>query len=437
MKKLFLVALLGLFLHPRCFAQQEPYGYRFSGSGDIVSDIFSIQNGYVLDSVRNTDLHITYSFEYNTKGKLKRDINFYRVFLVVNVNGRAQVIITPGTRDYYYNESGKVDSIGYGHWDDGSWVNDSSGYKFHYSNDGKLVSKVYSTKDTVKRTEEFTYDSAGHIIFDKVVEYGNMDTLITSREYDSQNRLTLKKYYNSGTQTTVQSENLYSYKYDSAGNVNCRYSSVVGANASYGTNYYLEFDENGKIVYELFSSQLNPDSTWENNLDIDFNYDEYGKILKMGDIVRFHYNSDGNLDTLVNTHSVYCGYLGNTATLIDTYGNNITLTNCAGYNNFYYSSFVTGIEAKTVNHKTYTLFQNYPNPFNPSTNIRYSVAKPGLVSIIVYDLLGRKVRTLVNKEQPAGNYTLQFNANELSSGIYFYRMQTGNFSETKKLILLK
>ena len=435
MNKLISTILLGLIVYLDCDAQQKSYGYKFSGNGDIVSDIFFVQNGYVLDSVSNTSIRIPYSFEYNAKGKLKRDINFYRV---LSANGRAQFIIMPGTRDYYYNESGDVDSIGYGHWDDSSWVNDSSGYKFHYSNDGKLVSKVYSTKDTVKRTEEFTYDSAEHIILDKVVEYGNMDTLITNREYDSQNRLTLKKYYNTGTQTTVPNENLYSYKYDSSGNVNCRYSSVVGANASYGGyNYYLEFDENGKIVYEIFSSQLNPDSTWEENVDIDFNYDENSKILKMGDIVRFHYNSDGNLDTLVNTHSVYCGYLGNTATLIDTYGNNITLTNCAGYNYFYYSSFVTGTEANIVKDRTYTLFQNYPNPFNPTTTINYSIPRTSLVTIKVYDVLGREIETLVNDEKHIGNYKVEFNASKLASGIYFYKMQAGDFSETKKLILLK
>ena len=344
----------------------------------------------------------------------------------------------PRTRDYYYNESGDVDSIGYGHWDDSSWVNDSSGYKFHYSNDGKLISKVYSTKDTVKRTEEFTYDSAEHIILDKVVEYGNMDTLITSREYDSQNRLTLKKYSNSGNQTTSPYENIYLYKYDSSGNVNCRFININnGDTVNGGYNYYLEFDENGKIVHEIFSSQLQADSTWGENDEIVFNYDDNSKILNMGDIVRFHYNTDGNLDTLVNLHAVYCGYLGNTATLIDTYGNNITLTDCAGYNNFYYSSFVTGAEANIVKDRTYTLFQNYPNPFNPTTTINYSIPRTSLVTIKVYDVLGREIETLVNDEKHIGNYKVEFNASKLASGIYFYKMQAGDFSETKKLILLK
>jgi hypothetical protein len=85
----------------------------------------------------------------------------------------------------------------------------------------------------------------------------------------------------------------------------------------------------------------------------------------------------------------------------------------------------------------YKLFQNYPNPFNPTTTINFSVPKPGFVKIKVYDLLGREVSTLVNEDKPAGNYRVQFNAGKLGSGIYFYRMEAGAYSQTKKLLLLK
>lgn len=86
---------------------------------------------------------------------------------------------------------------------------------------------------------------------------------------------------------------------------------------------------------------------------------------------------------------------------------------------------------------TFILHQNYPNPFNPLTTIRYSVPKLSHVSIKVYDVLGRKVATLVNEEKPIGNYEIQFNAKNIASGVYFYRMQAGSFVETKKIILLK
>jgi hypothetical protein len=86
---------------------------------------------------------------------------------------------------------------------------------------------------------------------------------------------------------------------------------------------------------------------------------------------------------------------------------------------------------------SFSLQQNYPNPFNPSTTIQYSVPKTSLVTIKVYDILGREVTTLVNVQKSPGNYSVQFSAARYASGIYFYRMQSGTFSETKKLLLLK
>ncbi len=85
----------------------------------------------------------------------------------------------------------------------------------------------------------------------------------------------------------------------------------------------------------------------------------------------------------------------------------------------------------------YFLSQNYPNPFNPSTTIKFSVLKTQQVLLKVYDLLGREVATLVNTIHNPGVYEVNFNANSLTSGIYFYRMQAGNFVDMKKLILLK
>ncbi len=85
----------------------------------------------------------------------------------------------------------------------------------------------------------------------------------------------------------------------------------------------------------------------------------------------------------------------------------------------------------------FKLTQNYPNPFNPSTIIKYSIPKQSLVKLKIYDILGREVATLVNKEQQPGNYNIEFNASNLSSGIYFYLLQAGSFVTTKKMILLR
>jgi len=85
----------------------------------------------------------------------------------------------------------------------------------------------------------------------------------------------------------------------------------------------------------------------------------------------------------------------------------------------------------------YSLSNNYPNPFNPTTNITYSIIKTTNVTLKVYDILGREVKTLVNTEQAPGQYTVTFDAQNLSSGIYFYHINAGSFTATKKLMLLK
>lgn len=85
----------------------------------------------------------------------------------------------------------------------------------------------------------------------------------------------------------------------------------------------------------------------------------------------------------------------------------------------------------------FSLFQNYPNPFNPTTNIGFRIANIEFVSLKVYDVLGRLVRTLINKVEQPGSYSVTFDAGSLSSGVYFYRLQAGSHSASKKLLLLR
>lgn len=93
----------------------------------------------------------------------------------------------------------------------------------------------------------------------------------------------------------------------------------------------------------------------------------------------------------------------------------------------------------------YKLEQNYPNPFNPTTKIRYTIAPPNLpkgealgrVTLRIYDVIGNEVATLVNEEKQAGYYEVEWDASRLASGVYIYRLQAGNFIQTKKMILLR
>ena len=94
-------------------------------------------------------------------------------------------------------------------------------------------------------------------------------------------------------------------------------------------------------------------------------------------------------------------------------------------------------ESQTGAPDDFALHQNYPNPFNPSTTIKFSLPHSNYVSLKVFNMLGEVVATLVDEELNVGTYTTQWNASSVASGIYFYRLQAGEFAATKKLLLLK
>ena len=110
-----------------------------------------------------------------------------------------------------------------------------------------------------------------------------------------------------------------------------------------------------------------------------------------------------------------------------------------GVKNIYFNAenLPTGITNTNSIANDYSLSQNFPNPFNPTTTIKFGIPKNGLVKLVVYDVLGKEVATLVNDEQTAGNYEVTFNASKLTTGVYFYKITSGDFSEVKKMMLVK
>jgi hypothetical protein len=111
--------------------------------------------------------------------------------------------------------------------------------------------------------------------------------------------------------------------------------------------------------------------------------------------------------------------------------NNIGWAPAIGYGS------IVGVETELSVPEEFVLYQSYPNPFNPSTTIKYSLPNSGIVSLKVFDILGREVAVLVNEYKTSGTYSIEFNANQFASGVYFYQLNTGNFVETKKMMLMK
>jgi len=100
-------------------------------------------------------------------------------------------------------------------------------------------------------------------------------------------------------------------------------------------------------------------------------------------------------------------------------------------------NYSTEVEVEVTAPKKFSLEQNYPNPFNPVTNIDYQIPVKGFVTLKIFNILGEEVVELVNEEMSAGNYEVKFDGSRLPSGVYIYHLTAGNFSDSKKLILVK
>ncbi|MDP3829649.1 MAG: T9SS type A sorting domain-containing protein, partial [Ignavibacteriaceae bacterium] len=99
--------------------------------------------------------------------------------------------------------------------------------------------------------------------------------------------------------------------------------------------------------------------------------------------------------------------------------------------------YTKGEEEFTNLPNEFMLFQNYPNPFNPITYIEYATDQPAIVTLSIYDVLGNLVSSLVNEYKTSGKYSVKFDANQLTSGIYFYRLTSGNNQSVKKMLLIR
>ena len=155
------------------------------------------------------------------------------------------------------------------------------------------------------------------------------------------------------------------------------------------------------------------------------------------------FNLTSSEQTFTLLGSLYAGSYKNVFAGDSTYISENTIMTLTGwsYEVFEYGSGVNSVSNENVLPVEFFLSQNYPNPFNPNTVINYQLPVNGNVTLKVYDILGNEVVTLVNEEKPAGKYEVEFNSSEnhwgMSSGIYFYQLKAGSFSQTKKMVLVK
>jgi len=236
-------------------------------------------------------------------------------------------------------------------------------------------------------------------------------------------------------------------------------SKAAGLNKFDGTNwikylagetiYDINFDKEGNVwactdngvavfnnVEWIFYNSTN--SGLSNNSVRGIDFDSYGDkwIVTYGGGF-YHFDDNNWVNYNRNNSPLQEEYIS--SIIVEANGNKLIGTEGGGLLIYNENGVVVSVEEELEEYviNSYALEQNYPNPFNPSTGIRYEIGDTRFVTLKVYDVLGREVAVLVNEQLSAGSYEVEFDAESLTSGIYFYKLQSGSFIESRKMMLIK
>ena len=221
--------------------------------------------------------------------------------------------------------------------------------------------------------------------------------------------------------------------------------------------FLFTYDENNNLTEDLFQYWHDPawvnlhkySSTYDaNNNQTEFLYQNWDDSVWINSYMYLYtYNENNKLTETIHKTWEVSAWVNFIRTLFISYGNN-NLIEILGYiwddsvwvnyiRDLYIYIPVTTVNENLIFVNSYNLSNNYPNPFNSSTKINYSIPERSIVSLKVFDLLGREVVEIVKGEIEAGTYDINFSPPNLPSGVYFYQLQAGSFLQTKKMILLK
>ncbi len=353
--------------------------------------------------------------------------------------------------------------IGYS-WSGGAWEK-SYKYEYTYDANNNMLTKIksnwnsgvwenhrkweYSYDGNNNNTEEVVYDwnGAAWENYDKITRaYDANNNMISENgyqwdfvnnqwendywdlySYNSDNKITLyyNKYWDIVNSTWVDYTR-YTYTYNSDGlflNILVEQSDGTNWNSTYELTY--EYNADGKLISYMSENFTTP-SKWRQT----YRYNSMGYC-------------NGGKSEIWNTDHwealdvyQYLPWFYNNWYIEEVPGDLFASTIEGSEFSVYYEG-VTSVNENKPAPTEFSLQQNYPNPFNPTTVISYSVPEAGFVSLKVYDVLGNEVATLVNGNQTKGIHRVTFNASELTSGIYFYRMKSGQFTQVRKMMLMK
>ncbi len=299
-------------------------------------------------------------------------------------------------------------------WRDPQWF-DLALETYYYDSNNNLILKIYGVKATSGQCL-LRYGDNNNLIEERyqVTGFGGWrDTELNTYSYDDQNNLTRKLMQGWDTQISSWVDYIKTdFTYDSENNLTMEIYQFM--NDSDWENYSMrtqEFDENNNLTEKLLQKWQ---EDWVNYRRFVYSYSEapLNGFYKVSSNLIGEVEQQWNGSDWINLQQQTYAYVP------------------------------TSLEETKEGLVTYTLYQNYPNPFNPTTTIKYSIPNVethghASVQIKIYDVLGREIATLVNKQQKPGYYEVNWNADNHSSGVYFYRIRSGDFVETKKMILLR
>lgn len=274
-------------------------------------------------------------------------------------------------------------------------------------NDGDLDLLVSNDNNQ----NEFFYLNNGNATFTKVttgdiVTSGGRSNGSTWGDYDNDGDLDI--YIANGNQSPAQNNFLFKNDGNSNNWINILCKGTVSNKSAIGARLYLKATINGVQVRQMREISGQTGYNAQNSINEEFGLGNAAQIDSL--IIKW---PSGMTDI---------------------------------YTNLTHNSFITAVEGQGIigiNEEggvvpnKFVLGQNYPNPFNPATKISFSLPQAGNVKMSVYDVLGNEIAVLVNEVKPAGNYSVTFEGTGLSSGIYFYKIESGDFSQTKKMLLVK
>jgi hypothetical protein len=368
-----------------------------------------IHKDFINGSWRNAN---KYSYLYDGNGNILS-------FIAAEGNDNGWNLRT--RQEYAYDNSGNMVLSNQDVWKNGEWSKYLRGI-YTYNDAGKILTFInqdYSNGFVVTYKWINAYNGKGNIDTSLYEEWA-IDSLFNARRiiytYNSNDLLNSEISFDWADSIWINVQrNIYEYGSNSNVKTGERWVDTCWVSTEQTID---TFDINNNMLARTM--KVCSYGNWRNYTMYNYNYDENNNTTK----AEFLYWEN-------NKWNSGPGYL----TLVyNNYQDTISFT--GNMKSMSYLQF-TGVEDNIQTVEKYSISQNYPNPFNPATTINYQLPKSGVVSIKVYDILGSEIKTLVNEYKQPGSYAVKFDASKLSSGVYIYRIISGNYSASKKMILIK